>query len=137
VTALLWPHYASPADLEDIESIPLAQRGLPESTYALLGRAARLWPERRALTVLPDAARWNQPICHTFEELLVGVHKTANMLREAGVQRHNAVAIISPNCDELVTATLAAQLAGIAAPINGALSPTTSPSSSECRARGF
>jgi fatty-acyl-CoA synthase len=123
MTALLWPHYASPADLEDIESIPLAQRGLPESTYALLARAARLWPERRALTVLPDAASWNEPICRTFEELLIGVHKTANMLREAGVQRHNAVAIISPNCDELVTATLAAQLAGIAAPINGALSP--------------
>ena len=58
----------------------------------------------------------------TFGELLVDVHRTANMLRDLGVQRHNAVAIISPNCDELITATLAAQLAGIAAPINGALS---------------
>jgi fatty-acyl-CoA synthase len=43
-------------------------------------------------------------------------------LHDLGIQRHNAVAIISPNCDELITATLAAQLAGIAAPINGALS---------------
>jgi len=119
---LLWPRYTTPADLNDIESIPLAERGLPESTYALLARAASLWPDRRALTVLPDATRWNDPSHRTFGELLVEVHKTANMLRDLGVQRHNAVAIISPNCEELITATLAAQLAGIAAPINGALS---------------
>jgi fatty-acyl-CoA synthase len=119
---LLWPQYATPADLKDIESIPLEQRGLPESTYALLAQAGTMWPDRLAVTTLPDATRWNEPKCRTFSELLVGVHKTANMLRDLGIQRHDAVAIISPNCDELITATLAAQLAGIAAPINGALS---------------
>jgi len=122
MTELLWPRYSTPTDLADIESVPLAQRGLPESTYALLARAATLWPDRTALRVLPDATRWTEPTCRTFGELLIDVHKTANMLRDLGVQRHNAVAIISPNCDELITATLAAQLAGIAAPINGALS---------------
>ncbi|AGB22739.1 acyl-CoA synthetase (AMP-forming)/AMP-acid ligase II [Mycobacterium sp. JS623] len=122
MTDLLWPRYASPADLEEIESIPLAHRGLPESTYALLARAAALWPERIAVTVLPNATRWTEPTHRTFGELLTDVHKTANLLRDLGVQRHDAVAIISPNCGKLITATLAAQLAGIAAPINGALS---------------
>ena len=121
-TDLLWPRYATPADLTDIESFPLAERGLPESTYELLGRAARLWPDRTALTVLPDATRWTEPSRRTFSELLSDVHKTANALHDLGIQRHSAVALISPNCDELITATLAAQLAGIAAPINGALS---------------
>ena len=121
-TDLLWPRYATPADLTDIESIPLTERGLPESTYELLARAARLWPDRTALTVLPDATRWTEPSRRTFSELLSDVHKTANALHDLGIQRHNAVAIISPNCDELITATLAAQLAGIAAPVNGALS---------------
>ena len=37
---LLWPRYAEPADLAAIEAVPLAARGLPESTYALLARAA-------------------------------------------------------------------------------------------------
>ncbi|HVQ52247.1 MAG TPA: acyl-CoA synthetase, partial [Mycobacterium sp.] len=60
-TDLLWPRYATPADLTDIESIPLTERGLPESTYELLARAARLWPDRTALTVLPDATRWTEP----------------------------------------------------------------------------
>ena len=121
-TNLLWPRYATPADLTDIESIPLAERGLPESTYELLARAARRWPDRTALTVLPDATRWTEPSRRTFFELLSDVHETANALHDLGIQRYDAVALISPNCDELITATLAAQLAGIAAPINGALS---------------
>ena len=122
MTDLLWPRYASPADLKDIESIPLAQRGLPESTYALLARAATLWPDRTAVTVLPDATRWDDPTHRTFGELLADVHRTANMLRDIGIGRNDAVALIAPNCDGLITATLAAQLAGVAAPINGALS---------------
>jgi fatty-acyl-CoA synthase len=118
----LWPVYATPGDVEAIESIPLADRGLPESTYGLLCRAATLWPDRRAVTVLPDATRWTEPSCRTFGALLADVHRAANALYDLGVRRHDAVTLMSPNCDELITATLAAQLAGIAAPINGALS---------------
>ena len=50
------------------------------------------------------------------------VHRYANVLHTLGVRRTDAVALLAPNCDELVTATLAAQLAGIAAPINPGLS---------------
>lgn len=122
MTDLLWPRYAIPADLKEVESIPLAHRGLPESTYELLTRAATLWPDRTAVTVLPDATRWEQPTRRTFGELLSDVHKAANLLRDVGVGRNDAIALLSPNCDGLITATLAAQLAGIAAPINGGLS---------------
>ena len=51
---LLWPPYATPDDLTGIEAIPLQARGLPETTYALLTRAADLWPDRVAVSVLPD-----------------------------------------------------------------------------------
>ena len=44
---LLWPRYTEPADLAAIEAVPLAQRGLPESTYALLSRAAARCAGRR------------------------------------------------------------------------------------------
>ncbi|MGK8554507.1 acyl-CoA synthetase [Nocardia gipuzkoensis] len=120
---LLWPRYAQPSDLAEIESTPLAQRGLPESTYALLVRAAQSWPERTAVTVLPEAARWREPLRRNFVQLLSQVHRYANLLHELGVRRGDAVALIAPNCAELIAATLAAQLAGIAAPINGGLSP--------------
>ena len=121
-TDQLWPRYISPDDLADIESIPLANRALPESTYAVLERAAALWPDRTAVSVLPDASRWQEPTRRTFGGPLVDVRRFANVLREVGVERDDAVALIAPNCDELITAILAAQLAGIAAPVNGALS---------------
>lgn len=119
---LLWPDYATPDDLAAIEAVPLEARGLPESTYALLSRAATCWPDRTAVSVLPDAARWREPQRRSFAELLADVHRYANLFHDLGVRRGDAVALMSPNCAELVTATLAAQLAGIAAPLSGGLS---------------
>jgi fatty-acyl-CoA synthase len=119
---ILWPKYDDPSDLEVIEKIPLAERGLPATTYGLLARAADLWPARVAVTVLPDADRWEQPVCRTYSELLTDVHRAANQLHGHGVRRDDAVALLSPNCADLITATLAAELAGIAAPINPGLS---------------
>jgi fatty-acyl-CoA synthase len=119
---LLWPRYADPADLAAIEAVPLETRGLPESTYALLARAAERWPEKLAVTALPGAGRWRDPLRRTFAELLADVHRHANLLHRLGVRRSDAVALMSPNCAELIPATLAAQLAGIAAPLNGSLS---------------
>uniref|UniRef100_UPI000A5A35BA AMP-binding protein n=1 Tax=Actinomadura kijaniata TaxID=46161 RepID=UPI000A5A35BA len=119
---LLWPAYTGPDDLAAIEAVPLEARGLPGSTYALLARAANRWPGRTALTVLPEAARWREPLRRTFAELLADVHRYANALRALGVRRGDTVALTAPNCAELITATLAAQLAGTAAPLNGNLS---------------
>jgi len=119
---LLWPDYATPDDLATIEAVPLEKRGLPESTYALLTRAATRWPDRTAISVLPDAARWREPHQCSFAELLADVHRYANLLHDLGVRRGDAVALMAPNCAELITATLAAQLAGIAAPLGSGLS---------------
>ena len=119
--ALLWPRYSSPADIAEIESIPLSQRGLPESTYAIVRRAAARWPDRIATNVLADGAHWEQPSTRTFGRLCADVTRAANLLHSKGVRRTDPVVLLSPNCEALITATLAAQLAGIAAPINPAL----------------
>jgi fatty-acyl-CoA synthase len=119
---LLWPDYATPGDLATIEAVPLEKRDLPESTYALLTRAASRWPDRTAITALPDATRWREPQRRTFAELLTDVHRYANLLHELGIRRGDAVALMAPNCAELITATLAAELAGIAAPLGSGLS---------------
>src|SRR4029078_6126748 len=54
---LLWRRYASPGDLSVIEAVPLQDRGLPQTSYALLTRAATLWPERTAGTGAGEPAR--------------------------------------------------------------------------------
>ena len=70
----------------------------------------------------------------TFAGLLADVHAYANVFHAHGVRRGDAVALLAPNCDELVTATLAAELAGIAAPVNGGL--PRRPSTSCCARSG-
>jgi acyl-CoA synthetase (AMP-forming)/AMP-acid ligase II len=119
---LLWPTYDGPGDLAAIEAVPLDDRGLPGTTYELLVRAAGRWPDRVALSVLADGEAWEQPAQRTFAELLADVRRCANTFHALGVRRTDGVALLAPNCDELITATLAAQLAGIAAPINSGLS---------------
>ena len=98
---LLWPTYDGPGDLAAIEAVPLADRGLPGTTYELLVRAAGLWPDRVALSVLPDGDRWEQPAERTFAELLADVHRYANVFHALGVRRTDGVALLAPNCDEL------------------------------------
>jgi acyl-CoA synthetase (AMP-forming)/AMP-acid ligase II len=122
---LLFPVFGGPGDLAAIEAVPLADRGLPGTTYDLLTRAAALWPDRVAVSVLPDAARFQHPAQRTFAGLLADVHAYANVFHAHGVRRGDAVALLAPNCDELVTATVAAELAGIAAPVNGGLTKET------------
>lgn len=121
--ATWWPRYHSPDDLREIEQVPLADRDLPATTYDLLVHAARLRPEAPALVVMPDAARWRDAVETTFSDLLADVHRQANVLHALGIGRHDVVTVISPNCAALVAATLASQLAGIVAPVNGDLSP--------------
>jgi fatty-acyl-CoA synthase len=120
---LLWPACNGPDDLARIEEIPLADRGLPPSTYEIVTRAAQLWPDRPAMTFLPDAARWEHPSTRTFGELAADMHRVAYVLAGLGVGRLDAVAIVSVNCEQLATALLAAEAVGIAAPINPALAP--------------
>jgi fatty-acyl-CoA synthase len=117
----LWPAAHGPEALQEIERIPLEDRGLPETTYDALVRAAELWPDRAATSCLIDAEHWEHPVTRTFGELAGEVHRVASVLGGAGVGRRDAVAILSPNCAELIGVLLAAEAVGIAAPVNPAL----------------
>lgn len=119
--ARTWPVFDRPEHVEQIETVPLAERDLPATTLAALQRAAEQWPERTAITVLPDAARWREPRALTYADLLDATAKVAAALAGRGVTPTTPVAIVSPNCLDLVAATLGAQTAGIAAPLNGGL----------------
>ena len=118
---LLWPTFHGPSDLAAVERVPLSERGLPASTYELVRRAASLWRDRPALSVLPDAESFRTPFVRTFAELARDVHRAAAVLVELGVRRGEAVAVMSVNCAEMVPLLLAAEAVGIYAPINPGL----------------
>jgi AMP-binding enzyme len=86
-------------------------------------RAAGLWPDRPAVSVLPDAERFHTPLVRTFAQLARDVHRAAAVLAGLGVRRGEAVAVISVNCAEMLPLLLAAEAVGIYAPINPGLAP--------------
>lgn len=120
---MLWPDLTTPADLPRIERIPLADRGLPHSTFDSLRRSAREHPERLALRVLANGELWRTPHDVTYADLLDRVIREANGLAELGIRRTDAVGLLSVNTLGLVSALLAAQAVGIAAPVNPMLNP--------------
>lgn len=121
MTASTWPAYAGPGDLASVEDVPLAERGLPTSVYAMLRSAAQEQPDAVAHLTMHDATTWNIAEVRTWSELLDQVHRRANVLSGFGIGRTDAVGLLSVNTSELVPALLAAETVGIAAPLNPAL----------------
>ena len=95
---------------------------LPASTYQLLLDAARAWPDGIATQWIPDPADHTRCLAWTYAELAGTVTRIANALTTLGVRRGDAVTLAGVNTSMLYAATLAAQAAGIAAPVNPALS---------------
>lgn len=104
-----------------MEQEPLSGLGLPVSTYALLAEAAGRHGDHEALVFLPEIG--TRPTVVTYDGLLRRVTATANALTRLGVQRGDAVALLSPNNSELLTSLLAAEAVGIAQPLNPVLAP--------------
>jgi fatty-acyl-CoA synthase len=117
-----WPTFSAPGDVERIETVPLEERDLPTTTYQVLARAAGQWPDRVAISVMPDAARWAESVNITYAELLATTEKVAKALARRGVTPTTPVGIVAPNSLQLVPAMLGARAAGIAVPLNGSLS---------------
>jgi fatty-acyl-CoA synthase len=95
---------------------------LPSSTYQLLLDAARTWPDAPATRWIPDPSDYTRRLTWTYAELAGTVTRIANALAGLGVRRADAVTLAGPNTAMLYAATLAAQAAGIAAPVNPSLS---------------
>jgi fatty-acyl-CoA synthase len=92
------------------------------STYQLLLDAAQTWPDSVATQWIPDPRDHTRCLAWTYAGLAGTVTQIANALTALGVRRADAVTLAAPNTSMLYAATLAAQAAGIAAPVNPALS---------------
>ncbi len=95
---------------------------MPESTCQLLSEAAIAWPDGVATQWIPDPGEHTRCVSWTYAELAGTVRRIANALTALGVRRQDAVTLCGGNTAMLYAATLAAQAAGIAAPVNPALS---------------
>lgn len=110
--------FGSLADIEALERRPYDEAIPARTTYGLIERAARRFPQRTAFAFLPDGDPATPPERITYRELLGSIHRAANAFRRLGVGPQDAVAILAPNIPSTQYALWGAQLAGRACPIN-------------------
>ncbi|MDP9026824.1 MAG: acyl-CoA synthetase, partial [Actinomycetota bacterium] len=109
---------ASIADIQRMEQIPLAERNLPNSTYAMLKAGTEIAPDAPALSFFLRTSDYKRPTVWTHRELLRGIHRAANTFRRLGIQRDDVVAFLLPNLPETHLVIWGAEAAGIAFAIN-------------------
>ena len=88
------------------------------NTHDIFLRAARLFPQRPALTQLYTGETGDAPRVITYCALLAGIHRAANLFRSRGVGPQDAVALLLPSVPEAHFALWGGQIAGRACPIN-------------------
>lgn len=112
------------ADLLAREAVPLAERlaGL-NSTLAIFERSAQTWPQRIALTFVPDGDPQALPIDFTYQELRDRIVQTANLLISLGLQPSDCVVYLLPIVPETHFVAWGAQAVCQVAAINHFLEP--------------
>jgi len=104
-------------DTQAIEQVPLAERLTVRSTYELIREMAARDPERTAITLPAGEERSDQPISLSYGALLKGMHQTANLLADLGVESGDVIALLLPNLLETHLLLWGGQAAGIVCPL--------------------
>ncbi len=110
------------ADVERLEETPLHEALTVRSTYEIFCNAAAAFGGKTALTFLRTANPADAPIRWSFDQLLAGIHQTANALHALGVGPTDAVAVLLPGCLDYHLALWGGEAAGIVQPLNPLLS---------------
>lgn len=114
---------ATVADVERIESVPLNERNLPNSTYEAIQRTASSTPNNTAISFFLQATEYEKSVSWSYKQLLEAVTQTANMLHELGVGPTDTVSYVLPNLPQTYFTLFGGEAAGIANPINPLLEP--------------
>lgn len=106
-------------DIEALEKVPLDRRleGCCTS-YDVIQRAAETFPDKPAITFLPEGNADEQPVEISYEMLFRRVNQTANMFHDLGIGANDVVSYILPNLPETHYVLWGGEAAGIVNPIN-------------------
>jgi fatty-acyl-CoA synthase len=111
------------SDVEAIEATPLADRALPENTYAGLRASAERTPDSKALSFFLSADHFDRPHVWTYAELLADVTRAANAFDALGVTPEHPIAFALPNLPETHFTIWGGEAAGVVLAINPMLEP--------------
>jgi fatty-acyl-CoA synthase len=107
------------ASIADVLALESERDGLlPNSTYEMIGAAARAHPDAPALSFFLRVEDHARPEVWSYETLFARITATANFLHELGVGSDDVVAFALPNLPQTHLAIWGGQAAGIAFAIN-------------------
>lgn len=106
------------AEIRALEQLGYASAVPLNNTRDIFLRAARLYPERPALTQLCTGEVADPPRSVSYAALLANIQRAANLFRSSGVGAQDAVGLLLPAMPEAHFALWGAQIAGRACPIN-------------------
>lgn len=121
------PVIRSLAEVEAIEQVPLAERGLPASTYAAIAASAKAHPDALAIRFIENGDAWRkdrdagvQGVTRdlTYRDFLARIHQLANLFHSLGVARDDVVSMVLPNVPEAYCVLWAGETVGIVNPVN-------------------
>lgn len=105
-------------DVRRLAARPLAETLTVQSTYEIFRNSAAAFGDRTALTFLRNADPDEPAISWSYDELLAGIHQTANLLHGLGLGPTDAVGVLLPGCLEYHLALWGGEAAGIVQPLN-------------------
>ena len=106
------------ADIQALESVALARRELPASTYEALRRCAGEHATSTALSFFLEAKDFRRTHDWTYAELFADITRAANAFHRLGIGPKDVVAFLLPNLPETHFVIWGGEAAGIVLAIN-------------------
>ncbi|QRY77247.1 acyl-CoA synthetase [Pseudomonas sp. PDNC002] len=106
------------ADIEALESVPLARRELPASTYEALRRCAGEYATSTALSFFLEAKHFRRTHDWTYAQLFADITRAANAFHRLGIGPKDVVAFLLPNLPETHFVIWGGEAAGVVLAIN-------------------
>jgi fatty-acyl-CoA synthase len=111
------------SDIEALEAVPLAERGLPASTYEMIRQGAAQNPDATALIFFLQGAAYERAARYTFRQVVTNIDKAAHLFQSFGVSAGDTISLILPNVPEMLWSIWGGEKAGAVNLINPLLEP--------------
>ena len=106
------------ADVAAIEARPYRDFMVHEHVHDALSAVATRYPDRKALTYLPDADPATTPRTWTYQQLVADIRRTANLFGSLVPGEEPRVAMLLPAIPEAHLTVWGGETAGVVCPIN-------------------
>ncbi|HEX6553791.1 MAG TPA: AMP-binding protein [Ktedonobacteraceae bacterium] len=107
----------TPKDSEGSEKLVKASHVICRSTYELIREAAARNTGQTAIALLTEGESSDRTGCLSYAALLNGIHQTANLLADLGVEPGDVIALLLPNLLETHLLLWGGQAAGTVCPL--------------------